>query len=90
MVNIIQKMNSKDGSCKYLFNDGISEKNNYEAIYFYPFEEKQESTICMSTQIGCTIGCRFCATGKQGLKRNLTAKEMIEFISLILEDQKKN
>lgn len=90
MIRIMQKKVSEDGSTKYLFNDGIEENNNYEAIYFYPFDNIQESTICMSTQIGCTIGCKFCATGRLGLKRNLKSDEIIDSISLILEDQKKS
>ncbi|MBU0636792.1 MAG: 23S rRNA (adenine(2503)-C(2))-methyltransferase RlmN [Patescibacteria group bacterium] len=47
------------------------------------------NTICLSSQVGCAIGCSFCATGKRGFKRNLTAEEMIEQIILFARLLKK-
>lgn len=49
-------------------------------------------TVCVSTQVGCPLGCTFCATGKLGLKRNLKVEEMLEqvlFFSRILKKQNK-
>ncbi|MBI5152298.1 23S rRNA (adenine(2503)-C(2))-methyltransferase RlmN [Candidatus Peregrinibacteria bacterium] len=43
-------------------------------------EEKNRNTVCVSTQIGCALGCTFCATGKMGFKRNLTEEEIINQI----------
>ena len=63
MVKKLERVKSTDGSSKYLFNDGKSKKGNFEAIYFYPVDGVQESSICMSTQVGCGVGCAFCATG---------------------------
>jgi 23S rRNA (adenine2503-C2)-methyltransferase len=40
-------------------------------------QEKSRKTICISTQVGCAMGCRFCASGLEGLKRNLTAGEIV-------------
>ena len=71
MIKEIERVKSLDGSSKYLFNDGKSEKGNFEALYFYPVDNVKKSSICMSTQIGCAVGCAFCATGKLGLSRNL-------------------
>ena len=73
MIKEVERVKSVDGSSKYLFNDGKSEKGNFEALYFYPGDENvSKSSICMSTQVGCGVGCAFCATGKLGLKRNFT------------------
>jgi len=80
MLKKIERIKSSDGSTKYLFNDGISEKGNFEALYFYPMDNVQKSSICISTQIGCAVGCAFCATGKLGLNRNLKSFEMLEAI----------
>ena len=88
MIKIVERVKSVDGSSKYLFNDGISEKGNFEALYFYPVDDVKKSSICISTQIGCAVGCAFCATGKLGLSRNLKSSEMIEAITLILEEEK--
>lgn len=43
-------------------------------------------TVCFSTQVGCGIGCEFCATGHEGFRRNLTAQEMIDQISFVQKD----
>ena len=88
MIKIIERVKSIDGSTKYLFNDGITEESNFEALYFYPVDNVNRSSICISTQIGCAVGCAFCATGKLGLSRNLKSTEMIEAIKKILEEEK--
>ena len=64
---------SKDGTRKYLFQlmDG-----QYIETVLIP--ERDHFTICISTQVGCAMGCRFCLTGKQGLKRNLTPGEIMD------------
>lgn len=90
MIKKIEKVKSMDGSSKYLFNAGENEKENFEAIYFYPVDGVLESSICMSTQVGCSVGCAFCATGKLGLNRNLKSTEMMETIAQILEEEKKD
>ena len=90
MIQIIERRKSIDGSTKYLFNDGIKEGNNFEALYFYPIDNVKKSSICISTQIGCAVGCAFCATGKLGLSRNLKSFEMIDAIQKILEEEKKD
>lgn len=43
-------------------------------------------TVCFSTQVGCGIGCEFCATGKEGFTRNLSAQEMIDQIAFVQKD----
>jgi len=66
---------SQDGTKKYLFllDDG-------ERIESVLLPEKDHYTLCLSTQVGCALGCKFCLTGKQGLRRNLDPSEMIDQI----------
>ncbi len=64
--------NAHDGSRKYLF--GLSDGNGIETVLI---PEKNHYTLCISTQVGCAMGCRFCMTAKTGLIRNLTRGEII-------------
>lgn len=63
---------SKDGTIKYLFkmNDG-------EYVESVLMKYHHGNSICISTQVGCKMGCTFCATGQGGFKRNLTASEIL-------------
>jgi 23S rRNA (adenine2503-C2)-methyltransferase len=63
---------SRDGSRKYLFRlfDG-------KAVESVLIPERDHYTLCISSQVGCAQGCRFCMTGTLGLQRNLTAGEML-------------
>lgn len=74
---IIEKklVSSYDGTVKYLFklNDG-------EYIESVLMKYHHGYTICISTQVGCKMGCKFCATGMSGFSRNLTPSEMISQI----------
>lgn len=71
---------SSDGTRKYLFPVGDSDGNAVEAVMI-PDEERH--TLCVSSQAGCKMGCRFCMTGRQGWHGNLTAGEIInQFISI--------
>jgi len=63
---------SKDGTQKFLFQ--LEDKNRIESVLI---PEKKRLTLCLSTQAGCAMGCRFCLTGKMGLKRNLTTAEIL-------------
>ena len=71
-----------DGAKKYLFEllDGAL----IESVLI-PMDDGK-FTICVSTQVGCTMGCKFCATGRMGFKRNLTASEIVEQTRYILKD----
>ena len=78
---IFKKLISKDGTKKYLvqFEDG----NIVECVFM---SYKYGNTICVSTQVGCRMGCKFCASTLQGLKRNLTAGEILGQIYLVNRD----
>lgn len=58
---------------KFLFR--LPDGHMVEAVYM---EEADRRTICVSSQVGCALACDFCATGKMGFKRNLTAGEMVD------------
>jgi 23S rRNA (adenine2503-C2)-methyltransferase len=72
------EVTGQDGTLKILFSlaDGLTIE---AALMSYPKEDGGgRSTICVSTQVGCAIGCPFCATGRQGFQRNLTTGEIID------------
>ena len=70
-----------DGTRKYLFHtrDG-------RAIETVMIPEKGRHTVCISTQVGCPMACRFCATGLLGIKRNLEAREIAEQVLVVARD----
>ncbi len=66
---------SLDGTKKFLFR--LEDGNRIESVLI---PDKKRLTLCLSTQVGCAMGCRFCLTGKIGLKRNLTTAEILNQI----------
>lgn len=77
-VKIHTKMVSKDKTIKYVYE--LADGNLIEGVlmsYHYG------NTICVSTQVGCRMGCKFCASGLNGLVRNLTAGEMLGQVLLV-------
>lgn len=62
-----------DNTKKYLFS--LSDGNIIEAVFM---DYDKRKTICISSQVGCRMGCKFCASTKNGLERNLSAGELIE------------
>jgi 23S rRNA (adenine2503-C2)-methyltransferase len=69
---IISDNTSTDGTRKWLVDVG---NGNAVETVFIP--EENRGTLCISTQAGCAVNCRFCSTGKQGFNRNLTVAEII-------------
>ena len=69
---IISDHTSSDGTRKWLVDVG---NGNAVETVFIP--EETRGTLCISTQAGCAVNCRFCSTGKQGFNRNLTVAEII-------------
>ena len=81
-VSIERKLVSQlDGTVKYLYKlfDG-------ELIESVLMKYEHGYTVCISTQVGCRMGCSFCASGLCGLKRNLTASEMLSQIMMAAKD----
>ncbi|SPE24488.1 putative Fe-S containing enzyme [Burkholderiales bacterium] len=69
---VLRRGCSADGTRKWLLDVGQGEA--VEAVYI---PEPDRATLCISTQAGCAVNCRFCATGRQGFSRNLTTAEII-------------
>src|SRR5699024_3911708 len=71
----IREQCASDGTRKWLLAVDDSGTNNaIEAVYI---PEAERATLCISSQIGCALDCSFCATGRQGLSRNLTTAEIV-------------
>lgn len=78
---IVAKQVSKDGTRKYLLR--IAGGHEVEVVYI---PEKNRGTLCISSQVGCTLTCPFCHTGTQKLVRNLTAGEIVAQILVARDD----
>ena len=83
--NIIKKLESVDGTKKYLFD--ILDGNAIETVLMQYHHGK---TICVSSQVGCKMGCKFCASTGIPFVRNLTAGEIVEQILAVEDDIKEN
>ena len=70
-LSILSRHDSSDGTIKWLFDVGGG--NAVEAVFI---PEDDRGTLCVSSQAGCAVGCRFCSTGHQGFSRNLTTGEI--------------
>ncbi len=70
-LSILSRHDSSDGTIKWLFDVGAG--NAVEAVFI---PEDDRGTLCVSSQAGCAVGCRFCSTGHQGFSRNLTTGEI--------------
>jgi 23S rRNA (adenine2503-C2)-methyltransferase len=70
---ILEQQKSADGTRKWLL--GVDDGDN--AIECVLIPEKSRMTLCVSSQLGCTLNCSFCSTAKQGFNRNLTTAEII-------------
>ena len=84
---------SKDGTKKYLFrisNSKLSERASSEAVYIESvyLPEEDRATLCVSTQAGCKMGCKFCMTGTLGFHGHLTAADILNQIFSIPDADK--
>ncbi|AMM23064.1 23S rRNA (adenine(2503)-C(2))-methyltransferase RlmN [Variovorax sp. PAMC 28711] len=69
---VATQQESTDGTIKWLFD--VGDGNAVEAVFI---PEDDRGTLCVSSQAGCAVGCRFCSTGHQGFSRNLTTGEIV-------------
>ena len=72
---------SRDGTRKYLFM--LQDGELIESVYI---PEANRSTVCISSQVGCKMGCTFCATGTMGFVRHLTAGEIVDQVLQVILD----
>ena len=77
---IVKTSKSVDGTIKFLLR--LVDNNTIETVFM---PETSRNTICISSQAGCAIGCKFCNTGYNGFKRNLTVEEIVSQV-LIVKD----
>ncbi len=82
VLDAVQVLESKlDGTCKFLFRipeeEQILKNNVIESVLM---RYRHGNSVCISSQVGCRMGCKFCASTLGGLERNLTAAEMLEQI----------
>ena len=69
---VLARQDSADGTIKWLFD--VGDGNAVESVYI---PEDDRGTLCVSSQAGCAVGCRFCSTGHQGFSRNLSVAEIV-------------
>ena len=81
VLELVRTWRATDGTRKYLFktHDG-------HLIETVMIPERSRRTVCISTQVGCPMGCTFCATGTLGIKRNLKARETAEQVFVVARD----
>jgi len=85
-IDVVRVLGSRDTTRKFLFR--LSDANLIESVLIPASpalygEKSDRRTICISTQVGCAYGCRFCASGLEGFSRNLRANEIIDQIIAI-------
>jgi 23S rRNA (adenine2503-C2)-methyltransferase len=93
---IVKRYHSSDGSVRYLLAlDGDDTKTaapvNVEAVFMPDAkDDARRQTICISTQAGCAVDCKFCLTALLGLNRNLSAGEIVGQVLVALNDQREH
>jgi len=80
-LTVADKLTDKDGTAKYLFE--LGDGNRIETVLLL---DGTRRTLCVSTQVGCTMDCRFCATAKIPFERNLTAGEIVDQVNAVQKD----
>ena len=80
MPALVTEYRSSDGTRRYLL--GLEDKRTVETVLM---PEESRDTICISSQVGCPVNCRFCLTAQMGLERNLTAGEIVGQVLFVLE-----
>ena len=93
-TKIVSKQKSKDGSIKYLFQ--LQDGHTIEAVLLLmrdtvynedgSIKHLPKYTVCVSSQVGCKVGCAFCLTAKGGFIRNLSSGEIVEQVLQIYKD----
>lgn len=82
-LTLLQKQQASDGTIKFLF--GLTSGRSVETVLIPDFRKDgspKRMTVCVSSQVGCAMGCAFCATGLMGFQQNLTSGEIAEQVLL--------
>lgn len=80
---LVAKQVSSDGTRKYALE--LADGAIVETVGI-PSEDGSRLTVCFSSQVGCPMGCTFCATGRSGFTRNLTSGEMLDQVRFVMDD----
>src|ERR1700676_1396037 len=70
-----RRYDSSDGTCRYLLK--LADGKTVETVWMPAEDSAGRATICISSQVGCPVDCKFCLTALMGLERQLTAGEMV-------------
>ncbi len=81
LPNIIKQNTALDGVVKWVIE--LSAQNHVEMVYI---PENDRGTLCISSQVGCSLACTFCSTGMQGFNRNLTTAEIVAQVLIAAQD----
>lgn len=81
-LSVVERRKASDGFVKYLFATPLG--GEFEAVRIPIFDTKH--VVCVSSQIGCALGCAFCHTGRLGFTRNLETWEMVEQVRVIRDE----
>jgi 23S rRNA (adenine2503-C2)-methyltransferase len=90
-LQLVAQSVSMDGTTKFLFSleDGLAIESVLIPSTKKTSEEDKRLTLCVSTQVGCLLDCKFCATGAMGFLRNLTAGEIIDQVIQVQRNSEK-
>ena len=80
-LSVLTRLTDKDGTAKYAF--ALGDGGRIETVLLL---DGTRRTLCISTQVGCAMGCTFCATGKLRFRRNLTAGEIVDQVNTVQKD----
>ena len=83
LPSVQHQFTSSDGTVRYLLR--LADRKSVESVFI---PERDRDTICISTQVGCPVDCKFCLTALMGLERNLTAGEIVGQVLALSRDQK--
>ncbi|MGH9728508.1 MAG: 23S rRNA (adenine(2503)-C(2))-methyltransferase RlmN [Candidatus Acidiferrales bacterium] len=88
LPKIARRHHSADGTVRYVLRLGSAPPADAATVEAVFMPEDKRQTICISTQAGCAVNCRFCLTATLGLLRNLTAGEIIAQVLVSLDDNR--
>jgi 23S rRNA (adenine2503-C2)-methyltransferase len=80
-TRVARVFNSSDGTRRYLL--ALGDGQQVESVFI---PEPRRDTICISSQVGCAVGCQFCMTARLNIRRNMTASEIVSQVLLVLND----
>lgn len=84
LPSIAERHPSADGSTKLVLE--LADGHRVEAVHMPRREDGRRVTFCISSQVGCALGCTFCATGAMGIVRNLTAGEIVGQVLVLMRE----